>query len=111
MTIEHVLAQATVSDLADAERWYSVVLDRQPDARPMSGLIEWYMGDTSGVQVWAEPERAGRSSIVLGVSDLDGLAARLTEAGIEHPGPQQASASRILPLEDPDGNRVVFTGN
>jgi hypothetical protein len=110
MTIQNVLAQATVSDLAEAERWYSVVLDRQPDGRPMDGLVEWHLGGTFGVQVWAEPERAGRSSIVLGESDLDGLAARLTEAGIEHPGPQQASASRVLPLQDPDGNRVVFTG-
>ena len=110
MTIQNVLAQATVSDLTKAERWYSVVLDRGPDARPMNGLIEWHLGETFGVQVWAEPERAGSSSIVLGESDLDGLAARLTEAGIDHPGPQQVTTSRILPLEDLDGNRVVFTG-
>lgn len=110
MTIQNVLAQATVSDLTEAERWYSVVLDRQPDARPMNGLIEWHLGDTFGVQVWTEPERAGRSSIVLGESDLDGLAARLTGAGIDHPGPQPASASRILALQDPDGNRIVFAG-
>lgn len=110
MTIHHVLAQATVSDLDTAERWYSVLFERQPDARPMAGLIEWHMGDAFGVQVWVEPERAGRSSMVLGESDLDGLAARLTDAGIDHPGPQQVTASRILSLEDPAGNRVVVTG-
>lgn len=110
MTIRNVLAQATVSDLTEAEQWYSAVLNRQPDARPMEGLIEWHLGETFGVQVWAEPDRAGRSSIVLGESDLDGLAARLTGAGIKHTGPQQVTASRILLLEDPDGNRVVFTG-
>lgn len=111
MTIQNVLAQATVSDLAAAERWYSVLFDRQPDARPMEGLVEWHLGDTFGVQVWAEPERAGRSSIVLGESDLDRLGSRLTDAGVDHPGPQQVTASRILPLEDSDGNRVVFVGS
>ena len=48
--------------------------------------------------------------MVLGESELDGLAARLTEASIDHPGPQQVTASRILRCEDPDGNRVVITG-
>ena len=110
MTIQNVLAQATVSDLIAAERWYSTLFGRRPDTRPMDGLIEWHLSDTFGVQVWAEPERAGRSSMVLGESDLDRLAARLTDAGVDHPGPQQATASRILPLLDPDGNRVVFTG-
>ncbi len=49
--------------------------------------------------------------MVLGASDLDGLAARLDDAGVEHPGLQQATSSRIQPLLDPDGNRVVFTGS
>lgn len=110
MTIHHVLAQATVSDLDTAERWYSVLFERQPDARPMAGLIEWHLGDNFGVQVWAEPERAGRSTIVLGESDLDELAARLASAGVECRGPQQVTASRVLFLDDPDGNRVVITG-
>lgn len=110
MTIRNVLAQATVTDLATAETWYSALFDRQPDARPMDGLIEWRLGDNFGVQVWSEPERAGRSSMVLGESDLDGLAARLAEADIDHAGPQQVTASRVLLLEDPDGNRVVVSG-
>jgi hypothetical protein len=111
VTIQRVLAQSTVSDLAAAERWYSALFMRRPDARPMPGLLEWHLGDTFGVQVWSEPDRAGRSSMVLGESDLDALAARLTEAGLDHPGPQHATSSRVLLLEDPDGNRVVFAGS
>lgn len=110
MSIQRVLAQSVVSDLEAAERWYSVLFLGPPDARPMPGLLEWHLGDGFGVQVWAEPERAGRSVMVLDETDLDALAARLTGAGLEHPGPQRVTASRILPLEDPDGNRVVVTG-
>ena len=109
--IRSVLAQSTVSDLATAERWYSTLFRRAPDARPMDGLLEWHLGEGFGVQVWVEPERAGHSSMVLDETDLDALAARLTDAGLDHHGPQQASSSRILPLADPDGNRVVFTGD
>jgi hypothetical protein len=111
MVIHRVLAQSTVSDLATAERWYSALFMREPDARPMPGLLEWHLGDTFGVQVWSEPDRAGRSSMVLDESDLDALAARLTGAGLDHPGPQHATSSRVLLLEDPDGNRVVVTGS
>ncbi len=111
MTIRNVLAQATVTDLSAAERWYSILFGCRPDARPINGLIEWHLGDTFGVQVWSEPDRAGRSSMVLGESDLDGLAARLADACVDHGGPRQATSSRILPLLDPDGNRVVFTGS
>jgi catechol-2,3-dioxygenase len=110
MAIQRLLAQATVSDLEAARNWYARLFSRQPDASPMDGLLEWHLADTFGVQVWAEPERAGRSSMVLDETDLDALAARLAEAGIPNAGPEQATSSRILRLEDPDGNRLVFAG-
>lgn len=108
--IRRVLAQSTVTDLATAQDWYARLFGRDPDARPMPGLLEWHLGDTFGVQVWSEPERAGRSSIVLDETELDAAAARLTDAGIAHDGPQPATSSRVLMLLDPDGNRVVLTG-
>ncbi len=110
MSVQRLLAQATVSDLDTARDWYSRLFSRQPDANPMDGLLEWHLADTFGIQVWAEPERAGHSSVVLEETDLDALAARLDEAGVPHAGPAQVTASRILALEDPDGNRLVFTG-
>lgn len=110
MTITRGLAQATVRDLAGSEDWYTRLFGRGPDARPMANLLEWHFGDSFGVQVWAEPERAGHSSMVLDESDLDAFVTRLDEAGVPHDGPQNATSSRILPLLDPDGNRVVFTG-
>jgi catechol 2,3-dioxygenase-like lactoylglutathione lyase family enzyme len=110
MTVTRVLAQSTVTDLEVAEDWYKRLFGRGPDARPMPGLLEWHLGDTFGVQVWAEADRAGHSSMVLDESDLDSLAAHLNEAGIAHDGPQDATSSRVLSLVDPDGNRIVFTG-
>lgn len=110
MTITRVLAQSTVTDLAVAEDWYTRVLGRPPDARPMQGLLEWHLAGTFGVQVWAEPDRAGHCSMVLDESHLDVRLALLDEAGIPRGEPQDATSSRILVLVDPDGNRVVFTG-
>lgn len=57
-----------------------------------------------------EPEGAGRSSLVIAETDLDGVAARLTAAGTSHDGVGDVSSGRALILADPDGNRVVLTG-
>jgi hypothetical protein len=57
--IRSVLAQCTVSDLDRAEQWYTRLFNSPPDARPMPGLLEWHLGDTFGVQVWAKPTVLG----------------------------------------------------
>ncbi|MGO2053653.1 VOC family protein [Glutamicibacter sp. 287] len=108
--IKGILANCTVTDLARAEEWYTVLFGREPDHRPMPGLLEWHLGVGYGVQVWSEPDRAGNSTIVLDESDLDAEAARLLETGIAHQGPQLGGGAHILQLEDPDGNRVVLAG-
>ena len=110
MTFTHVLAGCLVSDSAAAEPWYSTLFERGPDARPMSGLLEWHLPDGSGVQVFQAPERAGRGSLVLGVDDLDAVAARLSRASVQHSGPRPGGGARILVLGDPDGNSVVLAG-
>ncbi len=104
------MAQAVVTDLEGAERWFATVLGGAPHARPMDGLLEWHLADTFGVQVWRDPVRAGRSAMVIDESELDALATRLADAGIEHAGPQPGGGARVLVLTDPDGNQVVVLG-
>lgn len=108
--ITGLLAHCTVTDLGQAENWYTRLFDRGPDARPMAGLMEWHLGDGFGVQVWSEPARAGRSCVVLQEGNLDASAERLASSGIAHDGPQPGGGARILQLADPDGNRVVLVG-
>ena len=110
MSYTAVLAQSTVTDLGAAERWYTALLGRAPDERPMDGLLEWHVTQGGGVQVWAEPERAGRGTLLLSADDLDATAGRLSASGIEHDGPQPGGGQRLLSLTDPDGNRVVVLG-
>lgn len=109
--IRRMLANCTVTDLTRAQQWYSLLFDCQPHARPMPGLIEWHLGESFGVQVWSEPDRAGRCTVVLEETDIDNAAARLMSVGIAHDGPVPGGGARILPLLDPDGNRVVLVGS
>jgi hypothetical protein len=109
VTISRLLAQMTVSSSARSIEWYSLLFGRGPDARPMDGLVEWHLAETFGVQVWVEPQRAGTSCMVLDDDDLDARLRLLDDAGIENGGIRPASAFRILPVVDPDGNRIVFS--
>ncbi|MET3803244.1 catechol 2,3-dioxygenase-like lactoylglutathione lyase family enzyme [Nakamurella sp. UYEF19] len=110
MTTIRLLAQMTVTDTDAAEAWYTRLFGRLPDARPMPGLLEWHLADSFGVQVWAEAPRAGNSCMVLDESNLDELDIHLGRIGITHEPVQDATTLRVLPLQDPDGNRIVFTG-
>jgi catechol 2,3-dioxygenase-like lactoylglutathione lyase family enzyme len=111
MTIIRLLAQMTVSDLDRAVSWYARFFGREPDARQMDGLVEWHLHDAFGIQVWLDLQRAGRSTMVLEESDLDGRAAELDAEGLPYEGPQAVTASRIVQVEDPDGNRIVMSGD
>ncbi len=108
--IRAVLANVAVTDLHSAEQWYTRLFEREHDARPMSGLIEWHLSETSGGQVWSQPDRAGHSAVVLDETDLDAAVTRLSAAETGHDGPQPGGGARILQLADPDGNQVVLTG-
>lgn len=105
-----VMANATVKNPKHAQDWYTKLFAREPDATPMAGLLEWHLAPGAGVQIWAEPERAGCSSVVIQETGLDALADRLSAAGIDHGGPQSGGGQRILQVEGPDGNRIVFSG-
>jgi catechol 2,3-dioxygenase-like lactoylglutathione lyase family enzyme len=105
-----LLAQSTVSDLDAARTWYTAVLGREADATPMDGLLEWHFSDDAGVQVWEDPIRAGSSTTVVEVADLDDELSRLDKLGIAHDDPMNTPNFRVVTLEDPDHNRLNLTG-
>lgn len=108
MTINEVSATTAVSDHESAIAWYARLLDRSPDRRPMDGLAEWQITETGSMQVFADPARAGSSSITLGVDDLDDHVRPLTQRGIDLERQITSRGQRLGIIRDPDGNLVVF---
>ena len=116
MTFTAVMANLTVTDLDRSRRWYAAVMGREADEAPMDGLLEWHLTPgpdaRTGLQVFREPERAGRGGVVLHVgstADLSTVLTRLDAAGIAHDEPFDATHTQVVVLADPDGNRVVVT--
>lgn len=105
-----LMASISVGREKTATDWYTRLFGREPDARPMTGLVEWRFAETFGLQIWEDPQRAGGSTVVIDVDNLDAVTVRLRAAGIEHEEPAPGGGRRILPIVDPDGNQVVFSG-
>lgn len=112
MNITHVLAVVPVSDLDRATEWYAKLLGKPADNRPMETLADWHLTESGWLQVFRNPDQAGKTSVNLAVNDLHETAAKIRERGID-PGPvEPASAGvRLLPLTDPDGNTVTLIEN
>jgi glyoxylase I family protein len=111
MHVNHLLAVVPVSDIEDAKRWYERLLGSSPTNHPMPSLYEWRITGTGWVQVFADPERAGRSALNLAVDDLEAAISDLTGRGLA-PGEIQAADKgvRLSALTDPDGNAVNLIG-
>jgi len=110
MDVVTVMCQLIVSDRQRSLDFYSALFGRAPDANPMDRLYEWHFDGAGAVQVYEEPERAGASGATIAVADLDARVADLQAAGIAHEPLVEATYVRVVQLADPDGNRIVFTG-
>ena len=108
MTIQNVLASVAVRELQQAEAWYTQMLGRAPDGKPMPEVVEWKFPRGGWLQVYEEPERAGQGSCTLAVDDLDAQVKRLSALPIDLSQRTESPAVRTLMIADPDGNHIAF---
>jgi catechol 2,3-dioxygenase-like lactoylglutathione lyase family enzyme len=107
MTIKNALASLAVRDLEAASQWYEKILG--PGRQTMSEVVEWQLERGGGLQLYSGPERAGRGSCTLIVSDIDELAAQLRTAGLAADAqPTRNSRVDTVMIKDPDGNSIAF---
>ena len=72
MAITNALAGIAVRDMETSVRWYSRLLDRMPDRKPMPEVAEWEFADGGWIQVFHDKQHAGSSSVTLVESSLEG---------------------------------------
>ncbi|OLT18171.1 hypothetical protein BJF78_12035 [Pseudonocardia sp. CNS-139] len=110
MTVTSVIAVVNVADFTAASEWFGRLLQREADLVPVDGIAEWQLAPAAWLQVAENPERAGRSSVNIGVGDVDGYVARLRASGFEPADveviPDVVKFSTLL---DPEGNEVVLS--
>ena len=108
MAITNALAGIAVNDLGEAVLWYSQLIGRPPDRRPMPNVVEWRFENGAGVQLYEDEDRAGGSCVTLVESDLGKRAADLQDKDIPIQSRSNSAKLRSLTIEDEDGNSIVF---
>jgi predicted enzyme related to lactoylglutathione lyase len=109
VNINSVIAVVPVKDQATAVDWYKKLLERDADIVPTEGVAEWQLADNAWLQVTADPGRAGSTTVIIGVNDLDAQLDSCSKAKvtlgdiIEYP-----DIVRMAEAVDPDGNKIAF---
>jgi predicted enzyme related to lactoylglutathione lyase len=96
-------------DIAAAERWYSKLLGRDPDNRPMKTLVQWNLSAQHGVGLSSDELICGNgSAIFLIVDDLAAERRRLQNLGITLGEDMPGDYSTLAQVRDPDGNLLTL---
>lgn len=108
MNLEKFYPSLLAADLAAAEDWYTRLLGRGPDYRPMDTLLHWELSDRGGLMLSSSEEIAGTGVVFLYVADLAAERRRLQDLGIELGDDIPGEYSTLAQARDPDGNLVTL---
>jgi catechol 2,3-dioxygenase-like lactoylglutathione lyase family enzyme len=107
--VNDICAVIATSDYARSRSWYSRVIGREPDLEPVQGVAEWQMTNTAWLQLIDDPDRAGKSAVRIGVTDLAAQIKTLNDLGVGTAEPVViADMVRVVDVPDPDGNEVSY---
>ena len=108
MKLQKVYTSLLTADLAAAEGWYTKLLGRRPDHRPMATLIQWELFDQGGLMLSISDEIAGGGVAFLYVEDLTVERRRLEGLGIMLGDDIEGDYSTLAQVRDPDGNLITL---
>ena len=108
MNLQKIYTALLTADLAAAEGWYTKVLGRGPDHRPMDTLVQWELFDHGGLMLSSSDEIAGKGVMFLYVDDLAAERRRLQSLGFALGEDIPGEYSTLAQLRDPDGNLITL---
>lgn len=108
ITVQGIYACAAVRDFEAAVTWYSALLGRAPDDRPMPEMAQWRNMGAAGIQLWHEPDHAGHSRMTIVVPVMAGERQRIEAAGIALGPDITGDFGIVVQAIDRDGNRITL---
>ncbi|EJC84264.1 lactoylglutathione lyase family protein [Rhizobium leguminosarum bv. trifolii WSM2297] len=108
MQIQGIYAALATANMDSAEKFYTQIFDRNPDDRPMDGLIQWRNVAGGNIQIFHDKENAGSGRLTIVVPKMENARKSLAEIGVKLTGELEGDYGRIAQLTDPDGNRITL---
>ena len=108
MNLQKIYTALLTADLVAAEGWYTKLLGRGPDNRPMDTLVQWELFDKCGLALSSDAEIAGKGVVFLYVDDVAAERRRLQALGIALGADIKGDYSMLAQVRDPDGNLLTL---
>jgi catechol 2,3-dioxygenase-like lactoylglutathione lyase family enzyme len=108
MHLQKIYTAFLTADLPAAEQWYTKLLGRGPDHRPMATRVQWEISEQGGLAISTSDEIAGRGVAFVVVDDVAAERRRLQRLGIELGDDIQGDYSTLAQVRDPDGNLITL---
>jgi catechol 2,3-dioxygenase-like lactoylglutathione lyase family enzyme len=108
MKLQKIYSALRTADLAAAESWYTKLLGRGPDYRPMDTLLHWELFGRGGLMISTSDEIAAKGVVFLYVDDVAAERRRLQGLGIVLGDDIKGDYSTLAQVRDPDGNLITL---
>ena len=108
MNVQKIYTALLTADLEAAEGWYTKLLGRGPDYRPMDTLVQWELFAQGGLMLSSSDEIAGRGVMFFYVDDVAAERRRLRGVGIALGDDIKGDYSTLAQVRDPDGNLLTL---
>lgn len=106
-----LFAGTSVTDLERAVEWYTRFLGEEPSFRPNDSEAVWQLAEHRFLYVEVRPEHAGHGLVTVFLADLDGVAAEVSQRGIEPVSRETyGNGVRKFTYRDPDENEIGYGG-
>lgn len=109
--IFEMTVQVRVLDIEEGQKWYRVLIDREPDFIPHDGFAEWELIPGCWLQVAEGTSTEGNGPVRFGVTDIEAEQKRMKdELNVEN---FEIFSREEVPVKwgtftDPWGNRLGF---
>ncbi|MDO9378527.1 MAG: VOC family protein [Nocardioidaceae bacterium] len=107
LSVSAVLAALPSSDLGRSEAFYTALLGKPVDDRPMPVLAQWRWGDFV-LQVVEDAGRAGGGLLTLLVPDMAAAVAGIRDRRLPASFDAGTVVAQVAVLTDPDGNQITL---
>lgn len=108
MKLQKFYTVLLTADLVAAESWYTKLLGRGPDNRPMNTLVQWEFSDQAGLGLSTSNEIAAKGALFFIVDDVAAERSRLQKLEIDLSDDIEGDYSTLSQVLDPDGNLITF---
>ncbi len=108
MNVTDIFISINARDFDAQTAWWTTLIGREPDRRPMPSCREWDLAPSVLFQVLDSPEN-GQTDVSLRLEDLEVENTRLRKAGVRLPDPEKVEGFESLrwsAFADPEGNKV-----